>query len=295
MYDAVAKNKRNTVLIFIVFFVVIAGLGWLAGYIYADWTITIFVVVIAAIYALIQYFAAGSIAMALNGAREVNRQNASELIGIVKVLATNYGVPEPRVYIVDDPSMNAFATGRNPKKSMVAVTTGLLEKLDRRELKAVLAHEMSHIKNYDILVSVIVFGLVSAIGMICDFAWRISFSGRGGRDSSPALMIFGLVGIILAPIIAALVKLALSRQREYLADASSVLTTRDVEGLALALEKISSDKTPMRRQNTSTEHLWFTSPLKENGIFARLFSTHPPIQKRIERLREINSDKARKM
>ena len=295
MYNAVSKNKRNTVIIFIVFFVIIAGLGWLAGYIYEDWMITTFVVVIAAIYALIQYFAAGSIAMSINGGREVTRKDASELIGVVKVLATNYGVPEPRVFIVDDPSINAFATGRNPAKSMVAVTTGLMDKLDRRELKAVLAHEMSHIKNYDILVSVIVFGLVSAIGMICDFAWRMSFMGRGGRDSSPVMMVFGLVGLILAPIIAALVKLALSRQREYLADASSVLTTRDIEGLAKALEKIKDNKTPMRRQNTSTEHLWFTSPLKEDGIFGRLFSTHPPIQKRIERLREINSEKAKKM
>jgi len=294
MYNAVARNKRNTVIIFVVFFLVIGGLGALAGYVYEDWSITIFVMVIATIYALIQYFAAGRIAMSISGAREVTRENASELVGIVKVLSANYGVPEPRVFIVDDPSMNAFATGRNPKKSMIAVTTGLMGKLDRRELKAVIAHEMSHVKNYDILVSVIVFGLVSAIGMICDLFFRISLFGGNSRDAGPIMMIFGLVALILAPIVAALVRLALARQREYLADASSVLTTRDVKGLVLALEKIKNDKTPMRRQNTSTEHLWFANPLKK-GFMTNLFSTHPPIEKRIERLNESLSDKARRM
>ena len=295
MYNAVASNKRNTVIIFIVFFLIIGGLGFLAGYVYQDWLITIFVMVIAGIYALIQYFASGSIAMSVNGGREVTRENASELVGIIKVLSTNYGVPEPRVFIIDDPSPNAFATGRNPKHSMIAVTTGLINKLDRRELKAVVAHEMSHVKNYDILVSVIVFGLVSAIGIISDLVFRISFSGGGNRDSSPVIMIFGLVAMIIAPIIAMLVRLALSRQREYLADASSVLTTRDVKGLVLALEKIKDDKTVMRRQNTSTEHLWFSSPLKKDSLKAKLFSTHPPIEERIKRLNDSISDKSEKM
>ena len=295
MYNAVAHNKRNTVLIFIVFFIIIGGgLAWLANYVYGGWSLSVMVLVIVAIYMVIQYFSAGRVAISVSGGKEVSRENNSELIGMIQALSVNYGIPEPRIFIVDDPSPNAFATGRNPKNAMIAVTTGLLEKLDRREVMAVLAHEMSHVKNYDILVSVVVFGLVAAIGMIGDFVWRLSFT-RGSRDSGPVMMVFGLVGLILAPIVAALVRLALSRQREYLADASSVLTTRDFNGLILALERIRDTGGPLIRQNTSTEYLWFSSTLKEGSIFQRLFSTHPPINKRIERLRELNSEKASKM
>ena len=295
MYNAVAKNKRNTVVIFIIFFLIIGGLGWLASYIYKDWTIVVFVMAFATIYAFIQYFVAGRIAVSMNGGKEISRETNSELYGSVNILATNFGIPMPRVFVIDDPSPNAFATGRNPKKSMIVVTTGLMNKLDRREVKAVLAHEMSHVKNYDILVNVIVFGLVSAIGMICDLMWRMAFFGRNSRDSSPIMLVFGLIGFILAPIVAALVQLALSRQREYLADTSSVLTTRDPEGLVLALEKIKKINIPVQRQNTSTDHLWFSSSLKKDGFLAHLFSTHPPIEKRIERLRNTNSEKASKM
>ncbi|MDR0955977.1 MAG: M48 family metalloprotease [Candidatus Nomurabacteria bacterium] len=291
MYKAIAANKRNTVFITAVFLLIIGGLGWLAGYIYDSYSITVFVVVIAAIYALIQFFAASHEALALNGAREIDKSQSPELFNLVENLTIATGLPMPKVYIIDDPAPNAFATGRNPNNSMVAVTSGLLEIMDKRELEAVLAHEMSHIKNYDILLNMVVFGLVSAIVMLCDLILRLAFGWGGRRGNSEegegggALMLIGLVAVILAPIVAALVQLAVSRQREYLADANGALMVRDPEGLAMALEKLKTDGRPMRRQNTSTAHLFFTSPLKENGFFAKLFSTHPPLDERIARLR----------
>ena len=283
MYKAVAANKRNTAILMVCFVAIIGGLGALAAYIYQDWWVAVYVVAAATAYALFQYFAAGSIAMALSGGRQVAKKDAPELYRIVENLAITTGLPTPRVFVIDDPSPNAFATGRNPKHAMVAVTTGLLDVMDKRELEAVLAHEISHIQNYDILVSMIVFGLVSAIGMICDFCLRTFVFGRDNRDSNP-MIIFGVAAMVIAPLVAMLVRLALSRQREYLADASSVLVTRDSEGLALALGKLRDNKTPMRRQNTSVEHLFITNPLRP-GLFAKLFSTHPPLDERIERLR----------
>lgn len=286
MYKAISHNKRNTVIIMAVFLAIIGGLGWLAGEIYQDWTITIIVVSVATFYALIQYFAASRIALAVNGGHEIAKKDAPELYRIVENLAITTGLPMPKVFIIDDPAPNAFATGRNPKKSYVAVTTGLLKIMDKRELEAVLAHEISHIQNYDILVNMIVFGLVSAIGMICDLFLRMTFFSRGSRDNkSPYLMIFGLVAMILAPIVAMLVQLAVSRQREYLADASGALTTRDPEGLAMALTKLKTASRPMERQNSSTAHLFFANPMKA-GFLSKLFSTHPPLDDRIARLRK---------
>jgi len=288
MYRAISANKRNTVIIMIVFLLIIGGLGWLAGWIYQDMTITIFVVGFATVYAVIQYFAASRIAMAVNGGREIQKKDAPELYRLVENLSITTGLPTPRVFIIDDPAPNAFATGRNPQHAMVAVTTGLLEIMDKRELEAVLAHEISHVKNYDILVNMIVFGLVSAIGMICDLSIRMAFFGRGRNNSSEgggALMIVGLVAMIIAPIVAMLVQLAVSRQREYLADASGALTTRDPEGLEMALEKLKTTGRPMQRQNSSTAHLFFNNPMKA-GFLSRIFATHPPLDDRIARLKK---------
>ncbi|EDK72827.1 peptidase M48, Ste24p [candidate division TM7 genomosp. GTL1] len=192
----------------------------------------------------------------------------------------------PKVYIIDDPAPNAFATGRDPKHAVVAATTGLLNIMDDTELEAVMAHELGHVRNYDIRVSMIVFGLVSAIGIIADLMMHMMWFGAGDdrENAPPQMMIFGIIAIILAPIIATLVQLAVSRQREYLADSTGAMTTRYPEGLARALEKIRAHGSTMRRQNSSTAHLFLSNPLKP-GIFAKLFSTHPPLEERIARLR----------
>lgn len=286
MYRAVSANKRNTVIIMAVFLLIIGGLGWFAGAIYRDYAITIFVVIIAALYALIQFFAASRLAMTINGGQEISKKDAPEVFRIVENLAITTGLPMPRVFIIDDPAPNAFATGRNPAHAMVAVTTGLLEIMNKREVEAVLAHEMSHVQNYDILVNMVVFGLVSAIGMLCDLFLRMTFFGRNNsRDNNQVMMIFGIVALVLAPIVAALVQLAVSRQREYLADASGALTTRDPEGLAMALTKLKTAERPMRRQNSSTAHLFFANPMKA-GFLSRIFATHPPLDDRIARLRD---------
>lgn len=284
MYSAISANKRNTVIIMAVFLLIIGGLGWLASVIYRDSTITWFVIGFAAIYAIIQYFAAGSVAMSINGAQEIQKKDSPELYRIVENLTISTGIPMPRVFVIDDPAPNAFATGRNPKHAMVAVTTGLLEIMNKRELEAVLAHEISHVRNYDILVSMVVFGLVAAIGMICDLLLRLTLFGNNRNNSAPVMLV-GLAALILAPIVALMVQLAVSRQREYLADASGALATRDSEGLAMALEKLKNSQRPMKRQNTSTSHLFFANPLKP-GFLSKLFSSHPPLDDRIARLRQ---------
>lgn len=284
MYKAIAANKRNTVIIMAVFLLIIGGLGWLASAIYQDATITWFVIGFAVIYAIIQYFAAGNVAMSINGAQEVQKKDAPELYRLVENLTITTGMPMPRVFVIDDPAPNAFATGRNPQHAMVAVTTGLLEIMDRRETEAVLAHEISHVRNYDILVSMVVFGLVAAIGMICDLLLRMTLFGNN-RNSSAPLMLVGLAAMILAPIVALSVQMAVSRQREYLADASGALATRDSEGLAMALEKLKTAGKPMKKQNTATSHLFFANPLKKS-FMSKMFSTHPPLDERIARLRK---------
>jgi heat shock protein HtpX len=284
MYRAVAANKRNTVFMVILFVLIIGGLGALAAYIYRDWTIVAWVVGAALAYALIEYFVASHIAMAISGGHQIEKRDAPELYRIIENLTITTGLPMPKVYVIDDPAPNAFATGRNPQHAMVAVTTGLIEVMDKRELEAVMAHELGHVQNYDILISMVVFGLVSAIGMVCDFMLRTFIWGRNDRDSAP-LMILGVAAMVIAPIVALIVRLALSRQREYLADASGVLITRDSEGMAMALEKLKAHEQPMRRQNTSVEHLFISNPLRK-GIMSRIFSTHPPLDDRIKRLRD---------
>ncbi|MCA9334544.1 M48 family metalloprotease [Candidatus Saccharibacteria bacterium] len=287
MYGAIAANKRNTVLIMAVFIGIIGALGYVASLYFGDTYITVWAILGAAIYALIQYFAASKLAVMSTGAHEIQKRDNPRLYRIVENLSITIGIPMPKVYIIDDPAPNAFATGRDPKHAIVAATTGILETMNDRELEAVMAHEMGHVQNYDIRVSMIAFGLVSAIGILSDIALRMIFFGGGNRDRqiSPPVMIIGIIVIILAPIIAALVQMAVSRQREYLADATGALTTRDPQGLASALEKLKSASRPMQRQSTSTAHLFFSNPLKP-GTLAKLFSTHPPLDDRIARLRD---------
>ncbi len=267
------------------FIVIIALLGYAAAMYYGQW---IFwgALVGSAIYALIQYFAAARLALAVTDAKEIQKSDNPTLYRIVENLAITNGMPMPKVYVIDDPALNAFATGRDPEHAYVAATTGILEALTPRELTAVMAHEMGHVKNYDIRVMMIVFGLVSAIGFIADTILRMAwFGGSDNRDRSPLLMVLGIVAALLAPVVAMLVQAAVSRQREYLADATGAMTTRDPEALARALEKIAELGSITQRQNTSAAHLFFANPLK--GGMAVAFSTHPPIEDRIARLRDI--------
>ena len=285
MYSAISKNKRNTVLIMAVFVALIGVIGIVVGYLNDSYSLSVTILVMAAIYALIQYFAASSLAMAMTGAKEIQKQDAPELWRTVENLAIASGVQMPKVYLINDPAPNAFATGRDPKHAIVGATTGLLEIMDKRELEAVMAHEMSHVQNYDIRVSMIAFGLVSAIGLLADVALRMMFFGDSrDRNVHPMVYVLGLAVVILAPILAAITQMAISRQREYLADASGALMTRDSEGLASALGKLRDYGRPMQKQTTSTANLFLSDPLKP-GFFAKLFSTHPPLDERMARLR----------
>lgn len=286
MYSAIAANKRNTVFIMAIFIGLVGAVGWAIGYWYGDISIAYGVVAIAAIYALVQYFLAGKLATLMTGASEIEKRDNPRLYRIVENLTITTGMPMPKVYIIDDPAPNAFATGRDPQHAIVAATTGIMEVMNDRELEAVMAHEISHVRNYDIRVSMIAFGLVSAIGILSDLALRMFFFGSDNRNNTnPIVLVIGIVLVILAPIIATLIQLAISRQREYLADASGVMTTRDSEGLAQALEKLQQYGRPMKQQNTSTAHLFLNNPLKP-GFFSKMFSTHPPLEERIARLRQ---------
>jgi heat shock protein HtpX len=283
MYSAIARNKRNTVFIILFFFVLIGGLGLLASAIYGSPTIVIVTLVIAAAYVLFQYYLATSQSVALSGAVEIHKADNPRLWNTVENLAIATGSPMPKVYIVDDPAPNAFATGRDPEHAIVAATTGLLDIMDNAELEGVMAHELGHVRNYDIRVSMIVFGLVVAVGFIADMFLRMAFFGGRGNNSNPIVLIFGFVAVLVAPLVASMVQMAISRQRECLADATGAITTRHPDALSRALQKLAENARPLRRQNTSMSHLWISSPL-EPGIVARLFSTHPPITERIERL-----------
>lgn len=291
MYNAIAANKRNTVIIMAVFVGIIGAIGWALSAMYGNSYITPWIVGGALVYALIQYFAASKLAVMSTGAKEIQKKDNPRMYRMVENLTITEGMPMPKVYIIEDPAPNAFATGRDPKHAIVAATTGLLQIMDDKELEGVLAHELAHVKNYDIRVSMIAFGLVSAIGILSDIALRMMFFGgdNDNRNVPPQMYIIGIVIIILAPIAAFFVQMAVSRQREYLADSTGAMTTRYPEGLASALEKLQQHSQPMRHQNTATAHLFFNNPLKK-GFFSSLFSTHPPLEQRIARLRK-NADK----
>jgi heat shock protein HtpX len=286
VYSAIAANKRNTVFIMVFFLIIIGGLAWLASYTYNSISLLFLIVIGALLYVVIQYFAAGSQALLFTGAIQIERQQNPRLWNMVENISITTGMPMPKVYIINDPAPNAFATGRDPKHAAIAVTSGLLDIMDDAELEGVLAHEMGHIQNFDIRVSMIVFGLVVAVGIIADILLRMSFFGRGRDNNNPVIAILGIVAIIVAPLVAMLVQLAVSRQREYLADATGALTTRHPEGLASALQKLGEYGAPVRRKSSSMAHMWISDPDKP-GFAARMLSTHPPIAERIERLRDM--------
>lgn len=290
MYNQIAANKRKTVFLIAGFILLVWGIGYLFSQVAGQPSLLFIIGIFSLVYALFSYFAGPKMALAINGAKEISKRDNPRLWRTVENLAITNGQPMPKVYIVDDPAPNAFATGRDPKNSAVAATTGLLEILDDNELEGVMAHELGHVKNYDMRVNTIAFALVGVISLIADFFLRMAFFGglrdnRGG--SSPYLLVLAIAAAIIAPIAASLLQLAISRRREYLADATGALSTRYPEGLASALEKIHAHGRPLRRQNTSTAHLFFANPLSKKS-FASLFSTHPPAEARIKILREMN-------
>lgn len=289
MYSAIAANKRKTYLIMVLFVLIITGLGWLYGFIWGGDApaITIGVLIGALIYTLISYFSASKVALAVNGAKKIEQKDNPRLYRIVENIAITEGLPMPNVYIMDDAAPNAFATGRDPNHASVCATTGLLEIMDDSELQGVMAHEVGHVKNYDIRVSMIAFAMVAVIGLLADILLRMTFLSDDDNKGGNIGIFLGIAGAILAPIAATLIQLAISRQREYLADATGVMATRYPEGLASALEKIEKYGSVLRsHQNSSTAHLFFANPLKGKSI-ASLFSTHPPIESRIKRIREM--------
>lgn len=295
LYTLKEKNIRKTWFLMAIFLIFVISLGWIFGQVYQNPVIFYGLTIFSILMSWVSYFYSDKMVIAMTGAKPVSRDNYRELYNIVENLCIASGLPVPKIYIISDPQPNAFATGRNPKNSAVAVTTGLLEILDRSELEGVIAHELSHIGNYDMLVSTIAVTLYGIVAMLADMFLRMSFyAGRSrGSRQSPVFMIIAIVGAILAPIAALLIQLAISRKREFLADASGALLTRYPDGLAGALEKIGKYARPMQKTSTATAHLFFDDPLKSNrkGMGSRilnLFQTHPPIEERIRALRGID-------
>ena len=290
MYRAIAANKRNTVIIMAVFVLIVTGLAFVLGAFFGDGSglITLGALIGALIYVIVQYYVSGSEVLRMAGAQEITKADNPRLYRIVENLAITTGLPTPKVYIVNDPAPNAFATGRDPEHAAVAATTGLLEIMNDSELEGVMAHEIAHVKNYDIRVSTIVFGLVVVVGIIADVLARMAFFGglrRNQGGANPIIILVGILAMILAPLLAALIQAAISRQREYLADATGALTTRHPEALASALHKLGQYGRPLKVQQASMAHLWMADPMQP-GIIDRMFQTHPPIPDRITRLLE---------
>lgn len=293
MYSQIASNKRKSWILIALFVGLLALVGYLYGYMtgtgYSGLTIAL---AVSILWSLFSWFAGSNITLWSTGAQELTERSQLPMLwNTVENLAITAGVPKPRVYVVNDPSPNAFATGRDPEHASVAVTTGLLQVLNKTELEGVLAHELSHIKNFDTRLMVLVGVLVGALVMLGDWMFRGSLFGRrrDSREGGGWIMIIGLVFILLAPLAGQVIQLAISRRREYLADASGSLLTRYPEGLASALEKIRDNAMPMQNTSTATNHLWISDPTAKSfgQRVAGLFSTHPPIEDRIKILREM--------
>lgn len=292
-------NIRKTWFLITIFLVLISTIGWVFSRIYGNPGILLFAVIFSTITSLISYWYSDKIVIATTGAKQIPDNMYPELHNIIENLAITCGLPKPKLYIIDSPQPNAFATGRNPEHAIVAVTTGILQIMERHELEGVLAHEMSHIGNRDMLVSTVVVVLVGVVQLLSDMFLRSMLWGKLGNDRDNGggqiqviFLVLGIALAILSPIIAILIQLAVSRKREYLADASGVLLTRYPDGLASALEKLAHDNTPMKQANHATAHLWLDDPYqgKKKTIvwLAKIFMTHPPIEERIKRLREMS-------
>jgi len=292
IYDAAAANRWRTVVLVVAFTAIIALLGYFVGeYFYPGGGLAVlpFALALSLGSAFTSYFAGDRIVLAQSQARELAPNEETELHNVVETLAIGLGIPVPKLYVIEDSAPNAFATGRDPRHASVVVTRGLIDKMDRTELEGVIAHELSHVGNRDIRVMLLVTILVGTVALLADWMWRSMFWGRGrGRDRGGGNAIIAVVAIVLAiltPIIATLIQLAVSRQREYLADASGALLTRYPPGLASALRKIAADREVLEVANKATASLYIANPLKDAPTFLdHLFDTHPPIEERIKRL-----------
>jgi len=277
-----------------VFLVVVIGVGWAFAQIYGNSVILYIAVAFSLLMNFFSFWYSDKIVLKMSGAKPIEKKDNPELYRLVENLCITAGLPLPKIYIINDPAPNAFATGRNKEKAVVAVTTGLLERLNKTELEGVIAHELSHIGNRDILISTIIVVLVGFIALLSDFFLRFTIWGGRGRDREGGgnaqiiMLVVGIVLAILAPIVAAMIQLAISRKREFLADASGALLTRYPEGLASALEKISQYPGSLKRANKATAHLYISNPFKgkkAKGFMTKLFTTHPPIEERVRALR----------
>lgn len=293
IYSQIDSNRRRTIIIMAIFMAVIALLGYVLGQYYGD-PLGFFgaALIIAGVSSFFSYYFSDSLVLAISGAKQIQGNDDPRLFHAVENLCIGAGLPMPKIYTIDDTAPNAFATGRDPQHASIAITTGLLQKLDKLELEGVIAHELSHIKNFDIRLMSIVVVLVGMVALVSDWFLRSMWWGgrreRSERGSGGILLLIGLIAMIVAPLVAQLLKLALSRQREYLADASGALLTRFPDGLARALEKIAADREPLEVANAATAHLYIVNPLKDyQDKVAQLFSTHPSIEERVRRLREM--------
>lgn len=295
IYDQISANRRKTFLLMVAFFVITSvaaiALGILMG---LPPGVSPIIIVFVLLFAAFSYFGSDSVALAVAGAKQVNEEQERQLFRVVENLCIGAGLPMPKVYVIEDGAMNAFATGRDPQHASVAITRGLMEKLEYRELEGVMAHELSHIANRDTLLTGTTVVLVGTLALLSDLALRMTIWGAGSRNSyrdknnkaGGLILLAALLAAILAPIAAKIISLAVSRQREYLADASGALLTRYPEGLARALEKIRGDTDPLDSATKATEHLYFVNPLSDHAsALNNLFSTHPPIEERIRLLR----------
>lgn len=292
LYTQADSNVRKTWILIFSFLILIIGLGWLFSYVWDNQAILIFATIFSIFTSVGSYWYSDKIVLAITKAIPVRYGDNPELYRIVENLCITAGLPLPKIFIIEEPQINAFTTGRDAKHAVVVATRGLLNKLEKTELEGVIAHELSHVGNKDMLLGTVIVILVGIIAMLSNMFLRIGFrSRRGNSDNNKGgavLLVLTIVAAILAPIAANLIKLAISRKREFLADASGALLTRYPEGLAKALEKISQDSIPLRVANNSTSHLFISSPFKGKQAkdwFVRMFSTHPPIEERIKALR----------
>lgn len=289
MYKAIALNKRKSIFLMLIFILVIAGLAWAwSQYSGGSGFIVALAIIFASSMSLISFYAGDKVALSQAGAKEIKKADNPYVWRLVENLSITAGLPMPKVYIIDDKHMNAFATGRDPKHASVAVTTGLINNLENEELEGVIAHELSHVKNYDIRLMMVVIICIGIITLLSDWMLRSMFFGnrRNNNKSGGAIIIVGLILAVLSPLFARLIQLAVSRKREFLADASGALLTRYPEGLAKALKKISHQQTPLRHANKATAHLYFSNPFSAAKT-KKLFSTHPPAEERIQALRNM--------
>jgi heat shock protein HtpX len=298
MYEQISRNKRKSFFLVLFFLILIFCLAWAFGEM-TGWGPQglVFAVVTASAAAFGSYYASDKIVLAISRAKPVEKKDYPYLYNVVEGLAIAAGLPKPRCYVIDDTAPNAFASGRNPKNAVIVVTKGLLQKLNRSELEGVISHEMSHIKNYDVLVQTLTVVMVGIVALLSDWILRTFFwggrgrrreTGKGRGSGAEIFIVVGLILAVLSPLIAQLIRMAVSRKREFLADASGALLTRYPPGLASALRKIAADKEPLEAANKATAHLYIVNPLKDiKGSVNKLFSTHPPIEERIAALEKM--------